>query len=111
MSWDRTWGFKKRALSITHIQHAAQGVAAGYAGVTVTVEKESSDCISAFFAVPIAADSDTVSTIELSIYTMGRSEHILSLEGDAEDNHDAWDDACQLAEDLADSLAATPLQL
>ena len=111
MSWDRTWGFKKRALSVTHIQDAAQRVATGYAGVSVTIDKESEDCITAFFSVPIAENSDTVATIELSIYTMGRNDHILSLEGDAADNHETWDDASQLAEDLAESLNATPLQL
>lgn len=111
MSWDRTWGFKKRTLSTPHIQQATEGVANGYAGVTVKVERESDECTTAFFAVPTSENSDTTSTIEISIYTMGRNDHILSLEGDAADNHEYWDDACQLAEDLADALNATPLQL
>ena len=111
MGWDRTWGFKKRKLKLTDIQQAATTVAGGYAGVAVTVEKESEDCITCFFSVPKEAGLAEQYRLEISIYNMGSDGHVLSLEADAEDNSTTWDDASQLAEDLAEMLEAQPLDL
>ena len=111
MGWDRTWGFKKRKLKPADVEQAASGVASGYAGVRVKVEKESDDCITCFFTAPIEEGSDQEHVLEVSIYDMGSDGHVISLEADAADNDSAWDDASQLTEDLADALEAHPLEL
>ena len=111
MSWDRTWGFKKRKLKPGDIQPAATRVSEAYEGVDVTVEKETEDCITCFFSVPAEPDSAEPLCVEISIYNMGSAGHVISLEADAADNSANWDDASQLAEDLADVLEAQALEL
>ncbi|MAY82275.1 MAG: hypothetical protein CL930_16035 [Deltaproteobacteria bacterium] len=111
MSWDRTWGFKKRGLKLNDVTQAATAIAGNYAEVKVTVEKESDDCITCFFETPIEEGSEHTHTLEVSIYDMGSSGHVISLEADAADNDAAWDDASQLTEDLADAFEANPLEL
>lgn len=111
MSWDRTWGFKKRGLKLDDVAQAATQIAQNYAEVGVTVEKESDDCITCFFTSPIEEGSEQTHTLEVSIYDMGSHGHVISLEADAADNDSAWDDASQLTEDLADAFEANPLEL
>lgn len=111
MSWDQTWRLRAKRLKASELQPRAEAVARDYAGVTVEVETEADDCITIFFSVPTAEPDDPPATLEVSIYAMGDGTHIVSLEGDAADNHDYWDDAAQLAEDLAAALGAQPLEL
>jgi len=75
--------------------------------------QEESDCLTCFFAVPDEGvpDEGRPLTVEISLYDLGSGTIALSLEADAAYNQAAWDDACELAEDLADALGATTLDL
>ena len=108
MGWERTWRLKKSRLKLDRVQDAAAKVARGYAGVRVTVEKDGEDLL-CIFTVPAAEDEPL--EIEVSIYNLGKDGHVISLEADASDNHEVWDDASQLAEDLAERLEASELEL
>ena len=111
MSWDRSWSFKQKHLTTNLIAQKSASVAEQYIGVTVTVEKEADDCTTIFFAVPEGQTEQTehAKTIEISIYHMGKNQHIISLETDASDNR-LSQDADHLAEDIADSFGASPLE-
>ena len=105
MAWDATWRLPRRAFDLAELRRVAGEVAASYAGVSVEVDKEDTDIITAFFAVPWGEDPDEgLATVELSVYDLDRDGIILSLEADAADNDEAWDDACELAETLAAAL-------
>ena len=108
MSWDRTWQVRAHKMRVADLKPIADQVAQDYQGVSVDVEEEESDCITFFFAVPTEED---MVTLEVSLYDMGSGNWILSLEGDASDNGEHWEEASQLAEDLADALDAQPLEL
>lgn len=108
MGWDRTWRLKKSRLKLDRIQEAAAKVARGYAGVRVAVEKDGEDML-CVFTVP-APEGEPLE-IEVSLYNLGKDGHVISLEADAADNHEVWDDASQLAEDLAERLEASELEL
>ncbi|MDG1482901.1 MAG: hypothetical protein P8R54_25140 [Myxococcota bacterium] len=108
MGWDRTWRLSKSRLKIDRVQDAAAKVARGYAGVRVLVEKDGEDMM-CVFTVPAPDDNEL--EIEVSIYNLGKDGHVISLEADTADNHEIWDDASQLAEDLAERLEATELEL
>lgn len=110
MSWDQTWRLRSKKISLAAMKEAAAGVAQNYEGVEVEVEAEADDCITFFFTAP-TDEEEVYATLEVSLYEMGDGTHILSLEGDASDNHGYWDDASQLAEDLAEALGAQPLEL
>ena len=105
---DRTWTIAGKSLDTGRLREAAQALAARYEGVEVTVEREESDFVTCFFTVP---SDDGPSEIEISIYDMGKSGLVLSLEADAADNDAAWDDASQLAEDLSEALDGVALDL
>jgi hypothetical protein len=107
MSWDRTWRCKRKILRVSEITLAAERVASGYQGVSVTINKEAEECTTCFFRV---ADDDSESIYEISIYNMGKDGFVISLEADASDNHTS-EDSDQLAEDLALELEAEPLEL
>jgi hypothetical protein len=109
MSWDRTWRLPKSRLKLETIKDAATKVAADYAGVTAEVEKDGEDIL-CLFIVPTPEGGEELE-IELSVYDLGSDGHVLSLEADAGDNNRVWDDASQLAEDLADLLDAVELEL
>jgi len=109
MSWDQTWRMQARRVKLPELTQKASSVAEGYQGVTVEVDKEADDCITFFFSVP--ASEEELATLEVSLYAMGDNTHILSLEADASDNNTHWDDASQIAEDLAEALGAQPLDL
>ena len=108
MSWDRSWAFSEKSLSTRRITQKASEVAALYVGVTVTVEKEADDCTTIFFLVP-EQQQEPAKTIEISIYHMGKNNHIISLEADAADNK-LSEDADQLAEDIAETFHAEALE-
>ena len=76
-------------------------------GVTVEVELEEADCITAFFEVE-QEDGESV-TLEISVYDMGRDGRILSVEEEASDNRDHWDNVCSLGESLAEMMEGHPL--
>ena len=110
MSWDRTWRFKKSRLKVEFIKDLATKVARTYAGVSVEVEKDGEDILCAFL-LPTETDDTLQMEVEISIYDLGADGHVISLEADAADNHKIWDDASQLAEDLAEKLQASDLEL
>ena len=110
MSWDQTWRLRSKKVKMPALKEAAEGIAGNYQGVEVEVEAEADDCITFFFSAP-TDEEEVYATLEVSLYAMGDGTHILSLEGDASDNSGYWDDASQLAEDLAESLGAQPLEL
>jgi hypothetical protein len=104
---DRTWRVPWRKLEVKQLEAAAREVAAGYEGVSVTVEVEGDDTLTCFFTVP----GENGGTVELSVYDLEGDGFVLSLELDASDNVEVGEDAHTLAEDLADELEAKPLDL
>jgi len=109
---DRIWKLPQKKIKEGLFRQAAAEVAQGYAGVTLENEREADDCLSFFFIVPPGEETGHQSvTLELSIYDMGRDGIVLSLEPDAGENNRYWDEASQIAEDLADELGANPLSL
>lgn len=108
MSWDQTWQLRRRRLK-TDLQTSVARVKQTYVGVEAAIEEEAADCVTVFFTVP--TEADIPATVEISLYEMEKGRYILSLEADAADNNANWDDAAQLAEDLADALGAEPLDL
>jgi hypothetical protein len=106
---DRVWKFPKNNLNEQLIRSAAADVAANYAGIALECDRETPDCMSLYFAVPVTSDTQEASgtvELEISIYDLGRDGVVISLEPDASDNNHNWDDVSQLAEDLADNLHA-----
>ncbi len=90
-------------LDLGEIKLAAQSVAAMFQGVQVEVEKEAADTVTCFFVVPQDEGSGSFE-VEISAYDMGRDGIVLNMEaGDAE-NNEAWDDACELIERMAEEL-------
>jgi hypothetical protein len=109
---DRTWKIAGKKLEEPRIREAGAQVAQAYEGVSVEVEREDREFITLFFSVPVRADgADQTVEVELTVYDMGRDGLILSLEEDASDNNAAWEDASQLAEDLADGLGGEPIDV
>jgi hypothetical protein len=107
---DRTWRIPGKSLDEARLREAGTQIAAGYAGVGVEVEREDPEFITFFFTVPRKEEEETIE-VEITVYHMGRDGLVLSLEADAADNDAAWDDACQLCEDLADHLDGAPLEV
>jgi hypothetical protein len=106
---DRTWKLTGKSLDEKKIIAAGVAIAANYDGVHVEVDREDSDFITLFFTVPTETDDHT--QVEITIYDMGTDGLVLSLEAGAADNDTVWDDASQLAEDLADSFDGIPLDV
>lgn len=118
MSWERLWRLPGKRLDTLAIRQAAASVAAAYEGVAVEVEWEEDDEVTCFFSVPRGGTPGNGAPhpsepweVEVSIYDLGQDGVVLSLEGEAADNDAAFDDACQLAEDLADALDAEPIEV
>jgi hypothetical protein len=101
---DRIWKLPKKSIAEQDFYQAATTVAAGYEGVELSSEREAKDCLSFFFTLPLAAGATI--EVELSIYDLGGEGVVLSLEPDAAENNQYWDEASQLAEELADELQA-----
>ncbi len=114
ITMDRVWKFPKNNLNEQQIRLAAADVAANYAGINLACERETPDCMSLYFTVSTTTDADGPSEtveLEISIYDLGRDGVVISLEPDSSDNNHNWDDASQLAEDLADNLHAEPIDV
>jgi len=99
---DRIWRLAQKSISNQACTSAAERVAAGYEGVLLEVDREADDCFSVFFKMPVK-DGETAE-VELSVYDLGGGQVVLSQEPDAGQNNLYWDEACQLAEDLAEEL-------
>ena len=109
---DRVWKIAQKRMDETTISTAAQEVIAAYEGVKMETEREADDCFSLFFTVPLSDENGGGSVeLELSVYDLGGGGIVLSLEPDAAQNNLYWDEASQLAEDLADSLEGHPVDL
>ena len=109
---DTTWKLSGKSLDETKLREAGTKIASEYEGVSVTIEREDKDFITLFFAVPWDAESDEGhAEVEITVYDMGRDGLVLSLEADAADNNNAWDDASQLAEDLASHFNGVPIDV
>lgn len=106
---DRVWQLAKRSINNGEFREAAERVAAGYEGVTVEADRESDDCFSLFFTLPV--EDGVTAEIELSVYDLGSGQIVLSQEPDAGQNNLYWDEACQLAEDLSEELQAEAVDL
>ena len=117
MSWERVWKLPGKRLDLPAIRGVAEQVAQAYAGVRVAVDWEDDDTVTCFFLVPEEGSQDLVDTVpddhqvEISFYDLGSDGVVLSLEGEASDNDAAYDDACQLAEDMAELLDAMPIEV
>jgi hypothetical protein len=104
---DLTWRIPGKTLDLPKLSEAGTTTAKAYEGISVEIEKEDTDCVSFFFTLP---DADGASCeVEISIYDLGGDGLVLSLEADAADNHQVWEDASQIAEDLSDQLGGSPL--
>ena len=90
-------------LDIGELKLAAQSVAAMFEGVSVEVEKEAPDTVTCFFSVPQEEGSGHFE-VEISAYDMGRDGIVLNMEAGDGDNNEAWDDACELIERMAEEL-------
>lgn len=108
---DLHWRLRSKQLDLNKLREAGEAVAACYDGVSVIVEKEDPEFITFFFAVPWEQGDDETAEIEITVYNLQRDGLVMSLEGDAGDNNEAWEDGAQIAEDLADQLEAKPLDV
>ena len=108
---DLHWRLATKQLNEASLREAGGFVAGTYEGVGLSVEKEDKDFITLFFSVPWEAGSDDTAEVEITVYDLGRDGIVMSLEADAADNDAAFDDAAQIAEDLADKLDGTPLDV
>ena len=108
---DLHWRLRSKQLDLKKLREAGETVAACYDGVSVLVEKEDPEFITLFFAVPWEEGENETAEIEITVYNLQRDGLVMSLEADAADNDGAWEDGAQIAEDLADKLEATPLEV
>jgi hypothetical protein len=108
---DLHWRLATKQLNESQIREAGTAIAASYEGVSVSVEKEDPEFVTLFFTVPWEAESDETAEVEITVYNLGRDGIVMSLEADAADNDAAFDDAAQIAEDLAESMQGTPLEV
>ena len=106
---DRVWRLAQKSLSESEGKRAAEEVASGYEGLSLEVEREAEDCLSFFFSLPVEGESNA--EIELSIYDLGGGKIVLSQEPDAGDHQRYWEEACQLAEDMAEALSGESVDL
>ena len=106
---DLTWRIPGKSLDLAKLREAGSITAANYALMTVKIEKEDTDCVSFFFAIP--GGEGEAAEVEISVYDLGSDGLVLSLEADVADNHEIWEDASQIAEDLADQLGGSPLSM
>ena len=117
MSWERVWKLPGKRLDLSAIRGVADQVAQAYAGVRVAVDWEDDDTVTCFFLVPESEGEDLVDAVpedhqvEISFYDLGPDGVVLSLEGEASDNDAVYDDACQLAEDMAELLDGQPIDV
>lgn len=103
-----SWTLPMKGMRVDAFTEACEKVAARYVGVKVVVEREESDCLTAFFEVP-QDPGGPEATLELSIYDLGRDGRVLGVEPESSDNATRWDDACQLGDEVAELLDGEPL--
>jgi hypothetical protein len=113
MSEDRTWRLPWSRAELATLKAAAEGVAAGYAGVSALVEDEGEGDLTVFFTVPGDPEAEFEeeqedSTCEVAVYEVD-GRFVLCLEWEAGDNSWLDDEADQLAEELADALDGRPV--
>jgi len=108
MSWDRSWNFEQKSLSIEDVQEHTTKILADRNEISVVIEKEANDCITCFFSIPKEGTEET-DVIEISFYHMGGKSYVISLEGGAA-NNSTQPLSDSLAEDLAESFGAEPLE-
>jgi hypothetical protein len=108
---DLHWRLRSKQLDLNTLKEAGEAVAAGYDGVSVLVEKEDPEFITLFFAVPVGDGDGEKAEIEITVYNLQRDGLVMSLEADAADNNEAWEDGAQIAEELAEQLKATSLEV
>jgi len=108
---DLHWRLASKSLNEPALRAAGQQVASSYEGVSVAVEKEDPEFITLFFDVPWDEHSEDTALVEITVYDLGRDGVVMSLEADAGDNDAAFDDAAQIAEDLADALGGHSIEV
>ena len=108
MSWDRSWTFAHKALSIEDVEEHTTKILAKYNKISVVIEKEANDCITCFFSIS-KEETEETDVIEISFYHMGGKNYVISLEGGSSDNA-KQPLADNIAEDLAESFDAEPLE-
>ena len=99
---DLTWRIRSKSIEEQKIGDMARAIATSYENVSVDLEREEQDCLTLFFSVP--SENNDMCEVEISIYDLNKDGVVISLEADAADNNDTWEDASQIAEDLADAL-------
>ncbi len=108
MAGEMNWRLPWSALDERAVREAADALAADMEGVVARVENEDDDCVSLFLDIQ---DPEDPYTVELSFYDLEGGQIVMSLEEEWSDNGDAWDAACQYAEDLAARLRAHEIDL
>ena len=107
-AFDRAWKLPGKRLELELIRSAAEALTRSYEGLKVKVDWEDDDTVTCFFTVE---EDGAAYEIELSVYDLDSDGRVLSLEADAADNSARFEDACQLAEDLAEALGGWSLDL
>lgn len=107
-AFDRAWKLPGKRLELELIRSAAEALTRAYEGLSVRVDWEDDDTVTCFFR---SEEDGTAYEIELSVYDLDSDGRVLSLEADAADNSAHFEDACQLAEDLAEALGGWSLDL
>ncbi len=107
-AFDRAWKLPGKRLELELIRSAAEALTRAYEGLAVRVDWEDDDTVTCFFRME---EDGAAYEIELSVYDLDSDGRVLSLEADAADNSARFEDACQLAEDLAEALGGWSLDL
>ena len=108
MAGEMNWRLPWSALDERAVLEAALALTSDMEDVVARVENEEDDCVSLFLDV---SDPEEPYTVELSFYDLEDGQIVMSLEEEWSDNADAWDAACQIAEDLARRLRAHEIDL
>ena len=108
MSGNRNWRLSWKQFDLGAVRDAAALIVGGMEGVRSETERDAPDTLSVFFRVD---DQEDPYTVELSLYDLGRGTVMLSLEAEWSDNHQAWDAACEFAEEMAEQLGASEVDL
>lgn len=104
-----SWRLEMKSLDEVKLRTTAESVASGYKGVTVKVEREAGDTVTCFFDVP-DDEGGGRSEVEISAYDMGNDGIVLNMDAGDADNNGSWDDACELAEGMAEDLGGQSLE-
>ncbi len=105
---EMNWTLAKRGMDVGTFRRLAVELCEDQEGVSVEVELEDVDCMTAFFTLD-RPDGEPLE-LEVSVYDLGRDGSILSVEDDCSDNGEHWDQACELGEALAELLGGELLE-